>query len=921
MDAASHTLVATKLSRPYVRTDMVLRQRLIDRLNHGLERRHPLTLVCAGAGFGKTTLISAWIDGLTSDENLTPKPQAVWLSLDKHDSELTQFLHYFIAALHTVFPAACANTEGLLKRWPEPRLAVLLATLSNDILSLPEPVILVLDDYHSLSGTAVHDLFNGLLYHWPKSLHLVIISRHTPPLPITSLRAKREITEIRNQDLRFTPEEIAEYVKQMWPVSLNQSGLKVLQRKTEGWVAGLQLASLSLRMAENVEAILNSLAGTNTEIAEYLTEVVLSRQPQAFQTFLLKTSLLDQFNVPLCEAIGANEDPDWSTRAILDWLVHGNLFVISLDNKKKWYRFHSLLRDLLQQKVKEKFEWEQVATIHRDAAIWFAKSGLIDAAIRHALQAQDLQLAANLMEQELCRILNREDRRTLERWLSLMPEAFIDTHPGLLMIQAWSLHFSWQIEAVSLTLQKVETLLDQGAIETHETTCYQTLQGQIATLKSMEVFNKEQPALSMTHAYKALALLPPSWTYGRGGVMLYLALSMQAVGEGGAVEKQLLELYGPLYDKTNGYALRLLMALCLIYLQAGQLEKTMQTAEHLLQQAVQYNLKVLQGWAHFFLGLVYYQWNLLDAAGAHFKELIAKRYQIHSLTACHGFAGLILVHLAAGRLEKALKTLDLFCNCDMELNGRLTDVAQAVRARTLLAAGKAEEAARWADSYTTSAKPMVFILLELPQLTRAQILLARETQVDVSQPLHILENLNIFAEQNHNIRRQIEILAVQAVTLDTQGNVSAAKAALKQAIELARPGGFIRVFVDRGSRLQKILKTLTVSPTYTEFVQQILLAFPTEPAVVDTVHRNNGTFSQAPTSLKTFILVESLTNRETQVLTFLREPLSVKEIALKLNITHSTVKRHTINIYGKLGVNSRWDAVARAEALKILSPR
>ena len=911
-------LIKTKISAPLVRTDIVPRERLKTQLNRGLD--HLLTLVCAGAGFGKTTLVSAWASEFSAKESSTPPPVIAWLSLDRHESDLNQFLHYFIAAIREVVPTACEQTLGLLQNESEPPLTLLLPVLGNDILLLPNPTVVVLDDYHTIQGTAVHDLLNELLAHWPPPLHLVLLTRFTPPLPIARLRARGEIVEIRNHDLRFTPDEVAEYACQMWPTPLSQPSLDLLVQKTEGWITSLQLASLSLRISENPKLLLDSLSGTNADIAGYLVDEVLSQQPRAIQTFLLKISILDRFCLSLCSATAAEDDPDWPIRTILDQVIDSNLFIIPLDNRQDWYRFHHLFQDLLRQRLEDRFSQEAIANIHRDAANWFARKGLLDTAIHHALEAQDMNLAADFMEQNLCSVLNREDPKTLNRWLQLLPEEFIDSRLGILMIKAWSLSFAWHVDGVSHVIEKIELLLDQPDGDTLSPAARQLLRGQIAVLKSQVSFHKGQPTLSVAYGQEALATLPSDWQYARGGVMSYLALSMQAVGDETGAEKMLLELYEPLLDKTTNFSLRLMFTLSLISIQGGKLEQAVQTAKLFLQQAIQVESLLLRGWANLILGLVYYEWNQLDLAAQHFEEIVGSRYRMNSLVLRQGYAGAILVHLVAGRLAEATQLVEFISQYDMEINGRLDDQTQSLRAKIWLASGNLEEAGQWAETFTQPITPILFILLDLPQLTKVQILLDRGSEDDTALALHNMEELTAVAQKNHNIRRKIEVFVVTALALDAQGQNTAAKAALKQAIELARSGGFIRIFVDWGPRMQEMLASLIISTTYTEYIHRILAAFPNKLAALNANPTTNKTVPETP-SATTSPLVESLTPREFQILTLLREPLSAREIALKLNISYATAKRHSINIYGKLGVNSRWAAVARAETLGILAPR
>lgn len=919
---APNRVMTTKLYRPLVRTDLFPRPRLIEQLNRGLDQ--PLTLICAGAGFGKTTLAVTWIEQYVALKSAAAIPRSAWLSLDERDSDLRLFLRYFISAVQTVVPEALKETAELTHHQVLPSAEAIISTFSNDLARLPYKIIVVLDDFHVIRSPEVHALLGELLQHWPSPLHLVIVSRHWPPLPLSDLRAKGKITEIRNKDLRFTPNEAAAYLHQALPTPLRQQDVELIEERTEGWIAGLLLTSLSLRDADSPQAFLETLSGANVEIAEYLTDEVLSRQPQAVQTFLLQSSILTRFCAALCEAVAASEDPAWNSHALIEWLVRSNLLIIQLDNRNEWYRYHPLFRELLQYRLLASMGPVNVADLHRKAAGWFAQRGMLDDCIYHALAADDSELTAQFMERALPAVLNRDDRIILDRWLRLLSEEFIQNRPGLLLIKAWSLHFSWQLDAVTKVIQAVEVLISQRPESLPSREEEQLVYGQIAAMKCQQAYYAGEPARSITYGWEALAQLPRTWTYVRGGTMLYIGMSMQAIGEGDAAQQMLLEDYESLLNKTDGYALRVLFAICMNCLQAGQLEEAERTATVMLRQATQSDLTVIQGWGHFILGLVYYQWNNLDGAQQHFETLVAKRYQVHSLTARSGAAGLALVHIARLRKAEAWRVVELMTQFDLECKGRLDDVTQSVHARVLITNGKVEQAGRWADSLIPSEDQMGLQLLELPQLTKVRVLLTRRRQADLVQAQQILDDLYAVAEDKHNLRRKIEILALSALVLDALGKLSGAKAALQEAIAAAKAGGFVRTFVDLGPRMAALLTESTGRNSTTEFVQRTLAAFPSKESgernleYVDKSGRSHPIGDIPPTGRG---LVEPLTARETQLLRLLREPLNAKEIAIRLDISYATMKRHSINLYSKLGVNSRWDAVAKAETLQLLTPR
>jgi LuxR family maltose regulon positive regulatory protein len=913
-------LLRAKLHRPRVTRDLVVRPRLLELLNRGLDGR--LILVSAAAGFGKTTLISSWLKGMaaTSGEGPGPPP-AAWLSLDEQDGELVVFVRYLIAALRTLFPDAASETLALLQAPQQVSEAHLFVTLNNEIEELSRDFVLVLDDYHILEGQAVHSFFHELLNHWPHPLHLVLITRADPPLPLARLRARGKITEIRTSDLRFNAEETAAYLDQVLDRPLQQQARDLLEQQTGGWIAALQLAGISLRTPAKIESIRSTLVSTGQSLSGYMQGEVLAQQVPAIQTFLLKTSVLDRFCAPLCEAVVGEGDPAWSTRACTDWIDRAGLFVFRLDDQRKWYRYHQLFRDFLKEQLLARFGAEVVIDLNRKAAAWFAQQGLVNEALRHALEAGDLDLATRVIAHRLRDVLNHEDRPTLEHWLSVLPEEVVQRRPWLLMAKAWALQLSWQLGRRAKVLSQVEALIDEDGGATLPAEDLQLVRGQILTQKAVDAYHSNQPARSLACCEEALALLSPDWTYVRGATLVYWGLSMAAIGQGQAAERRLLDEYDSLDDTTIWYALNILLPLCLNYLNAGQLEPASWTAHVMLQQGIRGGKATPQAWAHCILGMVSYQWNDLDAAGVHLAEVVDLRYHVRSLPAHQGMEALVRVRQARGESAEARQVLEILSQFQMEQGGREEDGVRSLRAGLMLDQGDRESAFRWADAFTASVPDRPLMWAEVPHITRARILLARNGAVDVRLALQILDALLDIAERTHNTRSKITILALRALALEAQGQSEQALDTLREAVDLAQPGGFLRVFVDLGPRMQELLGRLAAQSSAAEPIGRILAAFPgsgrgmmaggTQPPS----ERRDRPAPSVPA------LVEPLTPREIQILTLLREPLYPKEIARQLDISYLTVKRHSLNIYGKLGVNTRWEAVNRAVELGILPPR
>ena len=491
---------------------------------------------------------------------------------------------------------------------------------------------------------------------------------------------------------------------------LNQSTVALLDQRLEGWIAGLRLLTLSLGAGADAETELAGLSGTSAEIADYLVDEVIAGQTPTILRFLLATSILDRFCADLCECVlgieGNSDDPPCAVPACIQWLESNNLFVLPLDNDRRWYRYHHLFQELLQRRFLAEVGPDQVTELHRRAAAWFAGQGLIDEALHHALTANDFDLAARLMVAGFCDALNREDRATLDRWLSLLPEDFVQRHPWLLIINAYALQFSWRLPAVWKLLGQIEVLLDEGAEfapRSGDLPDLQVLRGMIAVLRGQEAFTKGQADRASAYCEEALALLPEGWAYGRGGALLYWAMSMRASGRDAGAQRKLTDEYESLSRKTDAYAVRLLYAVCFNALETCHLEQAKQMAQVILEQAPPGRLLIRQGFAHYFLGVVHYCWNELDAAGQHFDWLVDKRYAVHAQAARDGLIGLVQVHLARAENSAAWQTMALLSQLDLERLGQEGDDARSLRGQLAYRQGDTEAAFRWADAYTIPA--------------------------------------------------------------------------------------------------------------------------------------------------------------------------------------------------------------------------
>ncbi|MCX6046467.1 MAG: hypothetical protein NT075_15295, partial [Chloroflexi bacterium] len=790
-------------------------------LTQGLARGDNLTLVVAPAGFGKTTLVSQWIDTLSLTDEHAPQGSSAaennahppkidhvaWLSLDEYDNDLGLFLGYIVAALQCVFPAACPNTVGLLQGLRLPPVHYLATTLLSELAELPNDFILVLDDYHTIEETTIHQLVARLLDHLPRQSHLVLISRTEPPLPLARQRVRQRTTELRAAGLYFSRDEAQTFLRQALDKPPAPETITALHTQTEGWIAGLQLAALALRGQNDERSFVRSFVeNNNRHVMDYLMEEVLMRQPLAVQEFLVRTSILDRFCIPLCEALlgGGSKrartpssflhhDPA-DHQTILEYLVQANLFVVALNDQGDWYRYHHLFQALLRHHLQAHATPTEIALLRSQASAWLANHGWIEEAVQQALAAGDHLTAAELVEQHRHELLNREDWRTLDRWLALLPAAQVRQRPGLLLAQAFILGLQYKFTAITPLLQTAAARLAEENL-----TDAQLIQGEIDALWSQSWYWQNEGQQSLTAAQQALEQLPTTHLYVRSGALLYLGVAYHMVGQSTLAIKHLRAALEPHTAQANTLTTRVLFTLTTIHYLAGALTHLHETAQDFWQMATQANLSLSTVWGHYFLGVVYYEWNDLEAAAHHFSAVVDLRYSGHALAVHNGWLGLAWTAQAQGRNAEAQQQVAALLHFHREMNHlAFLPITHAFQARLALQQGDGASALRWAQAAHLGPVRGPLLFPELPQLTLAKILLSQATAESVAEATLLLAQLQQIAENTHNTVRRIELLALQALAAASQGQTEQALTTLQRAVLLAKPGRFIRTFVDLG---------------------------------------------------------------------------------------------------------------------------
>ena len=901
-------LLETKLHVPRWQRGLVARPRLSERLSRGAESA--LTLVSAPAGFGKTTLLAEWLAAAPVDGQ-----SVAWLSLDQRDNDPAWFWTYLVAALKTAASEVGAGALSLLQP-PRPPSEAGLVTLLNDLDALSNDVVLVLDDYHVIDAREVQDGMAFLLEHLPPQIHLVIGSRADPVLPLARLRGRGDLVEIRAADLRFTPGEAAEYLNEMMGLVLTAADVAALEGRTEGWIAALQLAALSLQGREDVAAFIDGFAGDDRYIVDFLAEEVLQRQPEHVQQFLLQTSILDRLCGPLCDAVTGQD----GGQAKLAALERGNLFLVPLDDRRRWYRYHQLFADVLHARLRDERP-DDVPELHRRASGWYEHNDEPSEAIRHALAAGDFERAADLVELAIPAMLRSRQEAAVLGWLERLPDGVVRVRPVLSVGFAGALLAGGEFEGVEGRLRDAERWLD-GATGIR--------QGSEVPLAEMVVVDDEEfrrlPAAiglyraalalaqgdgpgTVRHARWALDLSPADDHLGRASAAALMGLASWGSGDLEAGHSAYAECMAGL--RRAGYiadTFGCAIALADIRRTQGRLGEAMRTYEQALQRASQPGGPVLRGTADMYVGMseVCRERGDLPAATQHLLRcqelgehmgLPQNRYRWR--------VAMARIRQAEGDLGGALDLLDeaerLYAG-DFFPNVR---PVPALRARVRVAQGEWGEALGWAREQGLSVADDLSYLREFEHITVARVLLARYTAERAEASLHeatrLLERLLRAAEQGARTGRVLEILVLQALAHQARGDVPAALAALQRAVTLAEPEGYVRVFVDEGPPMASLLRAAAKQGIAPSYVRRLLAA------VSKTEH--DSPVKQA--------LIEPLSERELEVLRLLGTELGGPDIARELTVSLNTVRTHTKNIYAKLGVNNRRAAVRRAAELDL----
>ncbi|MBE0684256.1 MAG: LuxR family transcriptional regulator [Anaerolineales bacterium] len=898
----STPILATKLYIPSPRAKVVSRHRLFERLNNSLSSSRKLTIISAPAGFGKTTLVSEWVAALT----LAPLPvgeglgvRVAWLSLDEDDNDPARFLTYLVTALQTISPNIGNGVLGMLQSPQPPPTESILTTLLNEITTILDNFILVLDDYHLIDAKPIDNALTFLLRHLPPQMHLVITTREDPQLPLARLRSRDQLTELRVADLRFTSSEAAEFINQIMGLNLSAEDIAALEARTEGWIAGLQLAAISMQGHHDTTNFIKSFTGTHHFVLDYLVEEVLHQQPENIQKFLLQTSILDRMCGPLCDAVLLN--PSSSAQETLEYIGQANLFIVPLDNERQWYRYHHLFADLLRQRLHQSSASTGgaaggVSELHIRASQWYEDNGLELEAFHHAATGNDIERAERLIEGKGIPLTFRGASVPVMNWLESLPKTVLDAKPPLWVMYASTLLFSGKNTAVEQKLQAAEAALAAALQSTEPDEKSQDLIGRIASMRATLAVIQHDAETIIAQSRRALKYLHPNNLPVRTATTWTLGYAYQLQGDRAAASQAYAEVIsiGESFGKSI-YTLAATINLGQIQEANNQLNLAAESYRRSLQLAGDPPQRMV---CEAYLGLarITYEWNDLEAAAQYGQQSaqLAQQLIVDTFAAYGVFVA--RMRLAQGDVSGAVAVLSEAEEFVRQHNFafRMPDVV-AAQVLTLLRQGDLPAASHLAQKH------------KLP-ISRARVHLA---QGDPSAALSVLEPLRQQVDAKGWQDERLKVTILQSIAHHANKEKDKAMQLLGDALELAESGGFIRIFVDEGSLMAQLLSEAATRGIKPGYIGKLL-------AVFEAGKQKSEDKSSLPSTSSGQPLIEPLSQRELEVLKLIAQGLSNREISKLLFLALNTVKGHNRLIFGKLQVQRRTEAVARARELDLL---
>lgn len=889
-------IVRTKLYRPAVPSDLLPRDRLLSMMDHSV--RLPLTLVSAPAGYGKTVLVSDWLQ--------RRQHNFAWISLDPSDSGISQFLQYIIAAISDSDLGKCLETRSLLKLPELPPTRVIACHLLNDLLELDPPTSLVFDDYHLVSAASkVHTLIELLLEHPSPGISLVLITRRDPPMPLARLRAKNQVLDIRLQDLRFNQPETRQLLAGITSHEPTKKSALNLQRELEGWGAGLRLVSLGMRHCNDPDEFLQSLGGGLPEIQRYLLGEVLDSLPEAVSHCMLKTAELDRFCAPLVEYVcqptteKAEGERDLSGNQYVAELLNCNLFTLPLGTDGEWFRFHHLFQDLLQSQALSKFSASQLADFKCRASEWFEQNGFITDAIKYAIAAGNPQRAAAIIDEHRLQEFEADRWYVLAGWMELLPPEMRESTPGLLLARALIAHFQFDLDSLQTILHRIEMLEFSEELSP-------VMQAEIAHHKSaIDYWNGDIEAAAALNE-TALALYPEKPSLLRGEMLVYHGVIQQGLGRKHSSQKRILGEIAREGERSEVLNTRIYASATFVHLLSADASAVLNSTVPFKQIALSAGAINAESWADYTRGMAHLQSLSFDKAIGCFEGANQRQDFFEPIGARDNAACLVLALQLSNQPEKALMAADSLAACaSSHGDPNCFAIADSCRARLALLQGQTETALAWARGFPMEFLPSaMFSFQEFPALTQARVFIMAGDRAMIGRAETELSSLQPELERLNNRCHLIEVLVLRSIAVQQLGDQQNALKLIEHALDIGVAGNWLRPFVEPGPLVAEILDHFSSNHRHAKAIARIHNSLETRSGGDDSARKVDGAAALGA--------LDRLTHRELDILELLAKRLQNKEIAGQLFISTHTVKDHLKHIYQKLDVSNRRQAVTRS---------
>lgn len=904
LDHEKFVVLNTKLHRPAIADDYVKRKEIIKYLDANFDK--PLTLISAPAGYGKSIVASQWLEHTSCLHS--------WVSLDQEHSNLRMFLIYIHAAIEKIFPGSLDKIDGILNANELPPISIIAHTFINEVDLIEHDFILVLDDYNLIKDLQIHDFIDEILRFPPEHLHLLIIARKDPPLNLSILRINGRMNEIRMNNLCFSEPEVKELYKKILNVQISNQSVDNLLKKTEGWVVGLRLASVKISDARNADTFIKSVKNDDQLVSDFLISEVLSKQPENFKKLLVITSLLNRFNVELLDVVFEKHTSDhkdvFSGSAFINEVINSNLFVISLDDAKTWFRYHHLFQGILHKQLSDFYSQKQIFEFHEKISAWFQKEGFVGEAIEHALKANSNKKAIAIIENEWVKVTNEFNWRVLESWLTYLPNMLVNTSISLLLMKAWIAQAKNKMQELSEIIQRIIQLkADLSAVD----------KGFLAFFKGILNYYEGQADVAMKYFKEAIKLIPKQYLLIRSDIDFFGSLVGQMKGEpeisilpnNNNNKSSLFSKYG---NSLNG-SRKLVQEITIEMLEADLPKVQHKMIAYFNQKR---NVNNSNSLGEYFKGSRNYWASELTIAITEFENLINNRYYLNNRSIIDSFIGLALSQHYLNKPQEALESIKQMMAFAEEINEpEITKFAKSGQARIALLQRNVGGVKNWLNTTMQyDLKVNTAFWIDDPSITYCRVLIFKGDEESLKKSLELLDIYMRFADTIHNKVRKIEILVLKSVVNTKLDNKSEGLLNIYNALELVTPGGFVQLFVEFGDEILELLLKLKAKKQHLKIID----------VIIGIVERKNSIFNSAKSKKQEGLKVvrktdldEIISSREVEVLNLVAKGLRNKEIAEILFVSDDTIKKHLYHIFQKMEVSNRTGLVSKAKELGMIS--